>query len=116
MTPRDFSVRLMRGVVDENVATYRELFNGTSAQEASDPYWRRALTLFETLEPNQREVFFEVIRQASVDMTSNLLGVLDGVNAIEGVDSDLVLTDAQGQRLNGDLQSYFLIEDEGKVV
>lgn len=115
MTPRDFSVGMMRGVVDENVATYRQLFNETSPQEATDPYWQRALALFGSLTPDQREVFFEVIRQASVDMTSNVLGVLDGVNAIEGIDPGIVLSDSTGHRLNGDLQSYFLVEDEGKA-
>jgi hypothetical protein len=115
MTPRDFSVGMMRGVVDENVAIYRDLFNETSPQDAIDPYWQRALALFGSLNPDQREVFFEVIRQASIDMTSNLLGVLDGVNTIEGIDSGLVVMDATGRRLNGDLQSYFLVEDEGKA-
>jgi hypothetical protein len=115
MTPKDFSVGMMRGVVDENVAAYRNLFNTTSPQEASDPYWKRALNLFSTLDADQREVFFEVIRQASVDMTSNVLGVLDGVNAVEGIDTNLIVSDANGLRLNGDLQNYFLVEDEGKA-
>jgi hypothetical protein len=115
MTPKDFAIGMMRGVVDENVAAYREMFTNSSLTKAVDPYGRRALTLFASLSEDQREVFFEVIRQASVDMTSNLLGVLDGINAIEGIDSDLVVIDATGQRLNGDLQSYFLVEDEGKI-
>lgn len=112
MTPKDFAIGIMRGVVNENVDAYREMFANSSLINAVDPYGRRALSLFASLSEEQREVFFEVIRQASVDMTSNLLGVLDGVNAIEGIDSSLVVMDATGQRLNGDLQSYFLVEDE----
>ena len=114
MTPRDFAIGMMRGVVDENVAAYRELFTKGSSSNAVDPYGRRALMFYESLSEDQREVFFEVIRQASVDMTSNVLGVLDGVNTIEEIDPGIVLLDSTGHRLNGDLQSYFLVEDEGK--
>ncbi len=115
MTPKDFAIGLMRGVVDENVATYRELFTHTVATQASDPYWQRVLSLFSSLDRDQRAVFFEIVRQVSVDSVSNTLGVLDGVNGIEGVDSGLTLLDATGLKQNGDLQSLFLVEDEGKA-
>lgn len=114
MTPREFSIGLMHGVVDENVTAYRNMFINSTLDNAVDPYGRRALTLFISLSNDQREDFFEVLRQVGIDMTSNILGVLDGVNAIEGIDSNLIVTDATGRRLNGDLQSYFLVEAEDK--
>lgn len=73
--------------------------------------WRRALKLFGALSPEQREVFFEVVRQVAVDTTSNVLGVIDGVNALEGVHGEFELR-LGGKKLSGDLQSQFLIEEE----
>jgi len=102
----------MREVVSENVATYRELFNNTSMNDAADPYWRRALTFFASLSEDQRTAFFEVVRQVSVDTVSNVLGIFDGVNMIEGADAGFAVIYGRDQRMDGDLQSLFLVEDE----
>jgi hypothetical protein len=81
-------------------------------ENVSDPYWKRALTLFNGLSAEQQEVFFEVIRQIAVDTTSNVLGVIDGVNALDRAEDQFVLTCESGAELSGDLQSLFLAEDE----
>lgn len=112
MTPNEFVPRLRMAVVEENTGIYRQLFTSTSVENASDPYWKRALTLFNGLSTEQQEVFFEVVRQVAVDTTSNILGVIDGVNALEGVDEQFVLTCESGPKLSGDLQSLFLVEEE----
>lgn len=111
MTPQKLAHQLRTAVVEENVTIYRDLFSNTSIEEASDPYWRRALTLFGALSPEQREVFFEVVRQVAVDTTSNVLGVVDGVNGLEGIEGEFELR-LGGNKLSGDLQSQFLIEEE----
>ena len=112
MTPEDLATGLMRQVVDENVGIYCELFTHTSLSDATDPYWRRALTLFASLSEEQRAVFFEVVRQVSVDTVSNVLGVLDGVNMIAGADAGFAVIYNGDQRMDGDLQSLFLVENE----
>lgn len=113
MTPKDFVVRLRTVVIEENLAIYRDLFTSTPVEKASDIYWKRALALFNALSPEQQKVFFEVVRQIAVDTTSNVLGVIDGVNSVEGMDAELVLTyDDEKQPLSGDLQSLFLVEEE----
>jgi len=112
MTPKAFASGLMRGVVDENVSIYRDLFSQTSAADASDPYWKRALALFGSLTDEQRTIFFEIVRQVSIDTVSNILGVLDGVNPIDEGEATFTLISGNGQKINGDLQSFFLIEDE----
>lgn len=48
----------------------------------------------------------------SVDTVSNVLGVFDGVNAIEGADAGFAVIYGGDQRMDGDLQSLFLVEDE----
>ena len=112
MTPKVLASGIMRVVIDENVSIYRDLFSKMPASEASDPYWRRALALFGSLPDEQRSVLFEIIRQVSVDTASNILGVLDGVNSIDEGETSFTLLSAAGQKLNGDLQSLFLVEDE----
>lgn len=113
MSPTDFVILLRAAVIDENMAIYRDLFTGTSIDKTSDIYWKRALALFNTLPSEQREVFFEIVRQVAVDTTSNVLGVIDGVNSVEGMNAELLLTYGdEKQPLSGALQSLFLVEEE----
>jgi hypothetical protein len=84
----------------------------TLPEKASDPYWKRALTLFSSLSTEQREVLFEIIRNTSVATTSHLLGILDGENAINVKNAEMKLVDGNGEQLSGELQTSFLIEEE----
>ena len=115
MTPKDFVVRLHAAVVEENTAIYRDLFLNTSIEAVSDSYWKRALVLFNKLSPEQQDIFFEVVRQIAVDTTSNVLGVIDGINVFEDADGGFALT-CGTQQLNGDLQSLFLVEEENRAI
>lgn len=113
MEPREFVIQVRKAIIDENMELYRDLFTGTSIEEAADPYWKKALSLFNSLSPGQKEVFFQVVQQVAVDTTSNVLGVLDGVNSVPGLSEDLLLIyNGQKEPLNGDLQSLFLSEEE----
>lgn len=111
MTPKNFVSGLRIAVVEENVNIYRDLFTATLIEDSTDPYWKRALTLFNTLSQEQREVFFEIVRQVTIDTTSNVLGVIDGVNVLEGDDSEFELKSGT-QQISGDLQALFLAEVE----
>ena len=110
--PTDFVASLGKAVIEENASIYRQLFTETSLTKVSDPYWKRALTLFNSLSLEQREVFFEVIRQVTVDTAANVLGVIDGVNTLDGIEEEFLLTDGGNTKLNGDLQSLFLLSEE----
>lgn len=112
MSPEDFVAGLRSGVIDENLTIYRRLFTENTPDDAEDPYWKRALALFMELPADKRPVFFEVLRQVSVDTTSNLLGVLDGVNPIGGRFVEFSVVDEQGNKLSGDLQDQFLLQEE----
>jgi hypothetical protein len=112
MTPDDFVAGLRSGVIEENLTIYRTLFSENSPEDAEDPYWKRALALFQALSPEHRSVLFEVIRQVAVDTTSNLLGVLDGVNPLNERFVEFSLADDEGSRLSGDLQDLFLQQEE----
>ncbi|MGO4368781.1 hypothetical protein [Pseudomonas sp. PAB10] len=113
MNPKDFVIGLKTTVVDENILIYKDLFSNTPIEDATDAYWKRALTLFNSLPIEQREVFFEIIRQTMVDTTSNILGIMDGVSTFDGADDEFSLTYGKNNdTLTGDLQSLFLAEEE----
>lgn len=113
VTPEELVGKIRRSVIDENQALYRDLFENSPTTSATDPYWVRAKNLFESLNYDQRDIFLEVIRQTSIDTVSNLLGIIDGVNSIDDVSGDLLLTyDGGDEPLNVDLQSIFLAEEE----
>jgi hypothetical protein len=112
MLAKEFVSHLRIAVVEENMAIYQQLFNSISVTTASDPYWKRALSFFNNLEAAQRTILFEIIRQVSVDTTSNILGVIDGVNTLDGLKGEFHLAYEDEQQLNGDLQSLFLAEEE----
>lgn len=111
MTPNEFVGFLQKDIVEDNTAIYRGLFEKTSDLEATDPYWKKALGLYHALTAEQKAVFFDVVRQITVDAVSNVLGVIDGVNSLTGIGGEFELK-FKGAKLNGDLQSLFLIQEE----
>lgn len=110
MKPDDFVLKLKEAVIEENISIYRDVFKETTIDQCSDIYWKKALFLFNSLSIDDKEIFFEILRQVMIDTTSNILGVIDGVNLINGIDKDFTLI-YEGEVLNGDLQSIF-IENE----
>lgn len=113
MNPREFVIGLHITVVDENIEIYKNLFENIALDEVSDPYWKNALTLFNSLPQEQRELFFSVIKQVMVDTTSNLLGIIDGsIYFTELKDEFLLLDKKNNEPLSGDLQDLFLEEEE----
>ena len=113
MTQQEFIKGIRAEIIDQNLATYRDLFVGTDAGSVSDPYWKRALGLHAALSDEQREVLFQIVRQVMVVTTSNLLGVLDGVNWLEGQSEGFKLTTEDGtDKLNEGLQDLLLGMEE----
>lgn len=111
MSPQAFVSQLHAVVVEESTATYRDLLCHTRAEQASDPYWKRVLTLFSELTPEQREVLLELTRQVATDATANVLGVIDGACVESDAPARFRLTHG-GRDLAGDLQSLFLEQAE----
>lgn len=112
MNSEEFSSALMTQIIDQNMKSYMDMFNNSRAEKSTIAYGIRALTLFHSLRPEQQEVLFEIIRQTSVDTVSSILAVLDGVSPLAGAFEDYTLTYDGGGKLNGDLQSLFLAEEE----
>ncbi len=114
MKPEDFVKKIRQSVLDENVAIYRDLFDSTEVDKASDEYWKKALRFYGSLDKSGQEILFKIMRQVSVDTISNLLGVLDGVSSLEDTDVQLklIVNNDMQEVLSGDLQDIFLEMEE----
>ena len=115
MDPKSLVSQLRSSVIEENLAIYRDLFQSTSPEGATDPYWVKALTMYQDMTEEQKSVLFEIVRQVMSDTVSNVMGILDGVSTLDGADDELVLAAKNsGELLSGDLQDLFLeMEEEG---
>lgn len=113
MEDRELAEKLLTGVAIENLATYRQIFTETSPVDATDLYWRDALSFFDKLNSEEKEVLFAIIKQISVDTISSVTGVLDGSTEI-GLDEGINITSESGNRLSGSLQDYFLEAEENE--
>lgn len=113
MKPEEFVKKIRQSVLDENIAIYKDLFEGTSIDQATDLYWIEALGLFNKLSDDDKKILFKIMRQVSVDTISNIFALFDGINFLEDQTENfsLTLNDKQ-ERLNGDLQDIFLEIEE----
>jgi hypothetical protein len=110
MTPTELVQAIKTEIVDTNLAIYRDLFRTTDRGDAIDPYWARTLATFDRMEADDQDVLFEIIRQVAIDTVSNVLGVLDGLSSLPGVEEGFHLAAERdtAARLNGSLQDEFL--------
>lgn len=111
MKVEEFVTKIRGSVVDENLYAYRSIFKTTSVSDAADSYWKEALTFFNGLDQNQRDVLFEIIRQVEVDTVSNMLGVLDNTTVLENQEDNFELRYGQ-EVFSGSLQDVFLEQEE----
>jgi hypothetical protein len=113
MTPLDFVKGLRANVINYNLKSQKQTFKTTPIEEVTDPYFLKALSFFGSLNREQKQVFFLIMRQTQVDTISNVLGILDGTSYLNAKDEDFILTSSAGKvPLNGCLQDIFLELEE----
>jgi len=102
-------------IINDNLEIYRDLYESTQVENATDEYWNEALKFYSKLSPDDRDMLFRIMRQVSVDTVSNFFAILDGVSHFDGQDDDLFLAPESEleNRLNGGLQDIFLEIEEG---
>lgn len=113
MRPTDFAEALSAEVLDANISAYSEIFETTAPDQAADPYWRDALSFWAELPGEKRALLLRMLRQATADTISNVLGILDGVTSADRF-PDLTLAAEDGKPINGDLQGLFLALEEAR--
>ncbi len=114
MKPEKFVSNIRQSILADNLIIYRELFNETEIDQATDKYWKEALQLYKKLDKDDQEILFKIMRQVTADTISNLFGVLDGVSWLEDQEDDFKLSidNDKQEKLNGDLQDIFLEAEE----
>ena len=113
MKPESFVKNTRSSIIDLNIGLYKEMFEKGSEEQATDLYWKEALTFFGKLTQSEKDVFFKIIRQVSVDTTSSIFAVLDGVSEFEDQDQEFILsTKESNDCLSGSLQDLFLELEE----
>jgi hypothetical protein len=115
MTAEAFVNALLSDILDRNIGFYRQALEG--AGEATDPYWIAARSFYSRLPPADRELVIRMMQQSAIDAISSILGVLDGTSTLDGYRGGFALEHGRsGEKLNGDLQDFFLAQIEERDV
>ena len=106
------TVSMAKGLAVEAIESVRDYGDSlkTPLAEVTDPLYRDVIALHNSLTPRQRKVLAAFARQGFIDGVSTVMGILDGSSGLQGhgsVDFELTLR-GRKQKLNGDLQDYFL--------
>ena len=117
MSPVEFTRALYSQVVELNASVTERMMDDELLNVAQpkklDPRFKKTLDLYASLNEGQKKQFLASLRQAYVDSTSEILGILDGSTAIADWKGDWILLYG-GAKLNGSLQDSFLEIDEQK--
>ncbi|QWT21014.1 hypothetical protein KPL74_03135 [Bacillus sp. NP157] len=106
MNAERFVQALQDAVVRDNLAVYADLFR-MSPEQAVDPHWVRALSLFQNLDAEGKATLMDIVCQVMVETTANLLGIADGCCPVAGVKGSVGLV-VDGMSMGGELQELFL--------
>jgi hypothetical protein len=108
MKTRTLCESLLRDACDDNIAFYRTILEGGSAEAVKDEHWRRVIALARSLSKDQQETLLAFARQSAIDAISTMCGGIDGTTQLGGEFLSLSLIDAEGQQHAGALQDEFL--------
>ena len=92
--------------IEDNVRLYGNMFDQTPADGVLDPGIRAVVELWQRVSDTDRDTLRTMLRQTSIDATSTVLGLFDGV-ALEGFDEEVSVQIGQDD-LSGELQNAFL--------
>lgn len=105
---------LVRGLyerlIEQGTSAYQEEFPKAEITSRSDTYAVEAINFFKSLNNDQRETFFKIVRQIRIDTTASFFAFLDGSFWIEGQTEDMKLVNLKNpsEKLNEDLTDLFL--------
>jgi predicted nucleic acid-binding protein len=114
MKPLNFVNQIRKYVIDENLNIYKDLYRNTKAKDVKDVFWKKSLSLFNKLDNDEKNHFFEILRQVEIDTVSNVLGVIDGVVQFENQLDLTLYIENSNEPINGELQDILLEQEELK--
>ena len=103
MTPEELVKGLQDELVERGLSAYRDLYEKQGGTSDST-------RLFLELTEEQKEVFFDILKQTQIDTVATFLALLDGSFRFKNQTEDLLLTSetTPDEPLNGDLTDLFL--------
>ena len=61
---------IYESIVEEGIETYRQLYEKTKITDKTIVFWKKAIKLYEKLDSDEKEVFFDIIEQIIIDTTA----------------------------------------------
>ena len=104
----EFVKKLFYAIAVENNALYRDLFENTKLEDCDNEYWIKAITLYNSLDDTNKEVFFDIIVQIMIDTISNVLGIVDGSSTLEEGEDWEISMQINGENTEMELQDAFM--------
>ncbi|CVI70421.1 hypothetical protein NDGK_01864 [Clostridiales bacterium CHKCI001] len=104
----EFVQRVYESVVNENLDSYKDLFQNTEITNTTMNYWKKAIAFYSSFEDGEKSIFFDIIRQIIIDTISSIFGIMDGSSTLSGGDEIDVSVEINGIDTDHDLQDGFL--------
>lgn len=111
MNAEDFVSALRNELMGDLLNQYKEIYKSPH-KEATDSFYKESITLYNSLNGNQRDILFSIKRQVIVDTISSMLAIIDGISMLSVQDEMLELKEKGGPTLSGELQDIFLVQEE----
>lgn len=117
MKTSNFVLSLKKGVIDDGGKEYKNILDNTPIKNITDNYWKKVITLYNSLNSSDREIILQIITQIQIDTLSTILGIFDGTITLENQDEDFIVSLSESKKvLEPEMQELFLsiIEEEQK--
>ena len=103
MKPEDCVAGVKEEIVEGGLSVYKEAY-------ANPRVLTEAVSLFNRLSAEEKEIFFRILRGVLVDTVAGLFALLDGTFLLmkQNDDFKLVCLDNPNEQINGDLMDIFL--------
>ena len=102
-----FVKSLYDSIVKENLKLYKNLYETTNVTPKTDEYWKKAISFYDSLTDENKDILIKIIEQTMIDTISNMLGVIDGGSTLKdcSFEPKLLLDSIDTE---GELQDSFL--------
>lgn len=93
MDSLEFVSKLKDVALHQNLLMYKKLYAETVLDEKikADPFWGDPLTLYNSLNIQDRDKLFKVIELTIIDTTSTILGIIDGSVTLDKIEGNFLL-------------------------
>nr|WP_106781349.1 hypothetical protein [Lysinibacillus timonensis] len=116
LNPVDLVLDIKSDIYLEHVSSCEETLNNTSTSDNTDML-SEGVRFYQSLNENQKNLFFYLIKNSISDTISNVFGWLDGVYYLENQTENLELKfEKSGNKINGFLQDIWLALEEGEDI